>query len=166
MYVTFVMGLCTLSTVAAIFILYLHHHVAKRCVPPAAQKIFFRYLATVLCMRSSVPKGDHTITDDHQWADKVRTEQPRNVPNGGENVKQDQTAFHNPQMEDILYYLRFMSNRMKKRDLASETQEQWKALARVMDRLFFWMCLLGFAIACMAIFGPAIWGKRIQLHTS
>lgn len=154
MYVTTVMGLCVISTMAAIMIVFLNHYASTTGVSPMVQKIFFRSLAPALCMSNSVPKKVDNSSVDNHWVERVHNEQPIIMTVGQDCSEKEKDELHDYKMGLILSHLHFIKNQMKAQNMAAENQEQWKALARVLDRLFFWICLLGFIVACLAIFGP------------
>ena len=54
-------------------------------------------------------------------------------------------------LEEILQNLRFITDRMKQEDADTHIMDEWKALGRVVDRLFFWVVCLILIVTTIAM---------------
>lgn len=57
-------------------------------------------------------------------------------------------------LDDILNEVQFITSSMLKQDSYGEVQEEWKFLAKVLDRLFFWLFLLTVITSTTGILVP------------
>ena len=64
------------------------------------------------------------------------------------NGKTDDEGFSEADAE-ILAHLRYVTDQMKQEDKDTYTTDEWKALARVVDRCFFYICLVSITVVCL-----------------
>ena len=57
------------------------------------------------------------------------------------NTRKD-TCIRNSSMDEILKYLKFMVAKSDAEDAETDVVDEWKQVALVVDRLFFWLFLL------------------------
>jgi len=139
------MAMCTVSIVISILVLYLHHHVGYKEVPRIARIVFFHFFATILFMRTSVPKRN---TKSSQQKTKVSISTKESNVNASsmeigsfkDKVLQLGIITETSMLQKISSNLEFIKNSIEDQQREGVTQEEWKALARVVDRLFFWVC--------------------------
>ena len=151
-YVTFVMSICAVSSVLTILLLNLHHHSGNAKVPNILCKIFFGPLARILHVSVEI-----TNNDDPKASPKV-TFRPLMAANG---TTADGLESNSPTTQHLLSVLQsihmdldFIRNRLELKDSASAVHSEWRSLARVLDRLFFWMCFL------VCLVGSLYWFTR------
>ena len=160
-YVLFIMTVASLSTVMSIIVLYFHHKGARSPMPRFARTFFFRYCATVLYMRASVP--DYKVRDEHRPLSANATSRTTMVTtDGGYSKDSDMAAFPSNHTCDkeggatldklacIETHLKALRVYLSEKERTDQAVDDWKAMALVLDRLFFWctliVCLIGFPI--------------------
>ena len=156
LYVAFVMGMAAVSTVTSVLCLYFHHHLPNKPVPRGAKVFFFKYLARILCMYDSVP--DLTATN---WVTpKPSAEDKQSLAMSRASLKLEDAEMESGEKKtawqsadgEITAHLRYITGRMKVKDQEVELEDEWKALARVIDRMFFYICLVIIASVCIYMF--------------
>ena len=154
------MAITTLSMVLTVFVLNLHH-VTDRPVPGWAQRIVFIYLARMLGMCS--------ISAAH-LAEKRRMSQPRlkglyRQPSGlGDGDGDERTAIielHNraangtPETATNRPHEKGLTfGKPREEEKPVDHGKDWKRMAEVFDRLFFWLFLLAILISTLVLFHP------------
>ena len=156
------MAITTLSMILTVFVLNLHH-ISDRPVPSAVRKAVLIYLAKMLGVRTSrdvvtaSPVSLTPVARGHTRKASVRLEagsdesgsailqlqpngqcQPVTLPGGQSSANACKATYSNKDV-DI-------------RDFAKE----WKKVAEVFDRLFFWLFLLAIMISTLVLFHPLI----------
>ena len=127
------MSLSSVSVLTSIWVLYLHHKDATRVVPHCVKIFAFRGMATILCMRASVPQlaprekvapklnGDHVNEDDGRRA---------YLPCQGHGI---------PDLAGISDNLAYITDKMKEKEEEDIIMAEWKAVAKILDRFLFWI---------------------------
>ena len=57
-------------------------------------------------------------------------------------------------LKEITDEVKVITKHIKDQKKETDIQGEWKALARVFDRCFFWICLLIVICSCLALFVP------------
>ena len=153
------MAITTLSMVLTVCILNLHH-ITDKPVPLCLQTIVFRHIARLLCMHK-------------------HTRMPRSDAQACASRKRQLSRFMAPQLlrnvngvasdEDVCdakntHFRRQLS--LESDDDVSDTEEsdkkareerfarEWRQVAEVMDRLFFWFFFLSIVVSTLVLFHP------------
>ena len=171
-YLTCTMAITTLSMVLTVFVLNLHH-ITDRPVPPWARKLVLIYLArmlgicipgteTKLCRNKrkkfqNIPNNVYRrasvrIDPDGKERTTIIELQPRSTVNGGE-MSPLAPSRENAQSE------REDLGESSQQAVPKETHEvdyakDWRRVAEVFDRLFFWLFLLAILISTLVLFHP------------
>ncbi len=158
-YVAFIMSVSAVSTVTAIVILYLNFHPCQYRPPRNARVFLFEYVAKVLCMYSSVPHDDQDDEELPSGITKVRpvsrvnAEKPLNKSDMNRN-KTNEPAYYpeNESMKRIAEDVNVICDTIRNKAKMEQILDEWKGVARVVDRMFFWICSLIVICTCAAIF--------------
>lgn len=175
------MAITTLSMVLTVFVLNLHH-ITDRPVPRWARTLVLVYLARLLCMCQYVPHSEADEYDKAK-KDKYRVT-PNSLSkaigsqigilanlNGGPNQpsgergrrgganRAERGAYvdqHGAQFRSHYTFQTEEVRRPKKdqKKLEEEWARDWRRLAEVVDRLFFWMFLSAIVITTLLLFHP------------
>lgn len=163
-YLTCTMAITTLSMVLTVFVLNLHH-ISDRPVPPLVRKVVFIYLARVLGMcgttdeimtakpKHSQRKFRHSNIADANIDERTAIIELHNRP--GQNSANVGTNHHSLRGSRDPKY---MQTAYRDQDIEAEMQEDyakdWKRLAEIFDRLFFWLFLMAILISTLVLFHP------------
>jgi hypothetical protein len=140
------MILSTLSVLTSILILYLHHTATPNPISDTAKALIFNGLATAVCMRGNVPESTSSKVAPDQ-------EQAKVAEAGWVPGNEQPSALLNHDLQIIADDLSFIAQRMKKQDRDEDIIEQWRTLARMLDRIFFWISVVYIVIillVCLA----------------
>ena len=165
-YLTCTMAITTLSMVLTVFVLNLHH-VSDRPVPSWAKRLVFVYIARMLGMCS--------LSEAH-FKEKRRKSQTRmnslyRRPSGALEAAEagdERTAIielhsraangtpetagaksHGAPHENA-----FTFNKPREEEKADDYGKDWKRMAEVFDRLFFWLFLFAILVSTLVLFHP------------
>ena len=176
-YLTCTMAITTLSMVLTVFVLNLHH-IQDRPVPPWAKTLFLRYLARMLCMCQYIPNPEDeeatTVKEDKKNKYRVT---PNSLGkaignqigllaslNGtlgmGDQENRDSSSTQQLDHHGSNYtsHYTFAEESRREKDFHKRKEEQyakdWKHLAEVVDRMFFWLFLSAIIITTLLLFHP------------
>ena len=135
--VMFVMVMASISLLIAMFTVYLDNLDADVTMPSWVRVVALRGLARLYCLHST----DNAIANVNDCVDEkvVRKDNAGVKPNV--NVTSADASV-------VVRELRTITSLMKARVCEAKAQDEWKVLAKVVDRTLFWLCLL----ACCVYF--------------
>ncbi len=151
--VTAIMGLATVSVISAILVSHLQHRGATKRVPRWLRQLAFKHMAYLFCMCTSVPNDDkrqgsvvpngpdynnmkavQVKPKEHECLDGKNNGWPPEALRAVESMTSD--------IDSIARNLRYLTDRVKGQEADDIVVEEWRALARVFDRLMFWLSLI------------------------
>ena len=165
------MAITTLSMVLTVFVLNLHH-VSDKPVPPWAKKLVFLYLARMLGMchlssaylresraRRSCQRANHL----YQRTSAILAAQEADAEERAAIMEMQSRPLNGTPESRVTAN----KNTEKKSDNAENEDfaKDWKLMAEVFDRLFFWLFLLAILISTLVLFHPLTnhyMGKSLQ----
>lgn len=153
-YVAFIMCMAVVSTVNAIIILHLNFHPSKNRPSNKLRVFLFEYVAKVLCMYSSVPheeQDDETRSSTTMAVPAKSPEQGLAITDLVKGKKVQPAAEYYPENGNIKRIAEGgneICDSIRNKATLEHIQEEWKGVARVLDRIFFWICLLTVICAC------------------
>ena len=151
---TVIMGMSTFSVLTSIMVLFFHHHGAESRPNKIIRMIAFKFLAKILRMENQVPNYDQVIVDvtDEIQVPAKRSSSFRIMENHTNSPKESPTGSPkiffttNPGKEDylrqILSYIKEMVEKVQVKERDGAIMEEWKCLAIVLDRTFFWIAFV------------------------
>ena len=125
-----IMSLSSMSVMTSILVIYLHHNEMAKPLPKKVQNVLFNCVARVVCMRSKVP--DPTSV-------KVAPDEEETTAKLAEFSVDEKDESSNQDIRGIANDLSFIASKMRKQSRDEEIIEQWRALAKLLDRIFFWI---------------------------
>ena len=147
-YLTCTMALGTVSVCLTVVVLNLHHRDAERPVPKWAKVFVLSYLSKLLCVRARKPKTLAHEMDIYEH------------PHGKMNLRGGLKKFaKNVQiMKPMLKHNNVDTEYSRRDDVFPEFSDvtpnltdDWREVAHVMDRLFFWMVFIFMTASTMII---------------
>lgn len=60
----------------------------------------------------------------------------------------------NTGLKEITEEVKIITKHIQEQKKEADVQGEWKAVARVIDRCFFWICLIVVVCSCMGMFIP------------
>ncbi len=143
--VAVIMGISTLSVVVSIIVLYLHHKEPGTRAPRWLRRSAFGGLAKALCMRESIPE----YTDDKVAPAKPEgTMEPEDLE---DPVKPPISLAAQVEPDELKVYLRYLTEKMRTKDEEDAILEEWRAVARIIDRVLFWICFIVVVIVVIVL---------------
>ena len=172
------MAITTLSMVLTVFVLNLHH-VNDRPVPEWAKKIVFFYLARMMGMcslsrqyvkehkrrKSSLARGlpanrllyrrasqNNSVSHDPEGEEQTTPimELQNRTANGTPEISKQN---HNVGVTE--HQVAFPGlHRPREKEEKEDFTKDWRKMAEVFDRLFFWLFLLAILISTLVLFHP------------
>lgn len=149
-YLTCTMGITTLSMVLTVLVLNLHF-TSDFPVPPWLNTIVLQYTARALCMCQQTP-SDGSVPKRYSRAESHIVARPPPSKSDGDEEE----------MVELTIRRRLLGEHREpidqKKDDKSEPEpdysKDWKKLADVVDRLFFWLFLLAIIVSTLLLFQP------------
>ncbi|XP_033748876.1 neuronal acetylcholine receptor subunit alpha-5-like isoform X1 [Pecten maximus] len=165
------MVLITLSTFLSVIVVNLYFRGSRTEVPRIVKKVFVDILACLMCMKDQIrenPKlknqGQVITKDKNCKYDKVgyfemQTEESwKCLSNGTSGLNNDpesqpQTALQSTinglesDVREIKIHLRQLYERTVQRELKEKTAKEWRVVALVLDRLFFFVYLTAIVVS-------------------
>ena len=184
-YLTMVMVMTAISIVISVIVLDLHHHEPTSPVPAWMGRIVFGFMARLMCMkvpgyqeqspgvfhgrghhtRTSYRTGSHHGTQPHHAEEENAFVVEDNSLHDGinhfvKNFYDDLDSVIAPKkrvplFDEILQHLREMTNRMKRNIKREQIKEEWKLLAKVLDRfllIVFLLVITGLTVTILYIY--------------
>ncbi|XP_059175766.1 neuronal acetylcholine receptor subunit beta-3-like [Physella acuta] len=150
------MILITLSSFLNVLIVDLTTHGQRTTAPPKVSKFFFNYLAKCLMMedlvrpfisakpKSRTPKDDIGKIEEKTWKHELDGSNEAIV-----SLQRDQTsqcvgplAEIEHKLGELREFMKLQKQRIEDRDKKDNIAKQWKAVALILDRIFFFLYLL------------------------
>ena len=158
------MAITTLSMVLTVFVLNLHH-VSDKPVPQWAKKIIFLYVAPILgmCSIAESMRKEMRVERHRKRSTFSNRRAPAPMPadpEGDERTAiielQNRTPNSTPDIKDHRLHTNAYMCPLKPKQEAPpvDYSKDWKKMAEVFDRLFFWLFLLAIFISTMVLFHP------------
>ena len=181
-YLTCTMAITTLSMVLTVFVLNLHH-ISDRPLPNWVRKLVLVYMARLLCMCSYDPAAAEASTNQASAQEEARKKDNkyRVNPNslgkaignqigllaslngtlGVNNSRPNQQdRYYNQHDRHAMHYRSQYTYGNEKKNspdpkrLEEEWARDWRRVAEVVDRLFFWIFLSAIVITTLLLFHP------------
>lgn len=176
-----VMVMTAISIVICVIVLDLHHHEPTHPVPNWLRRIVFRWMARVLCMRIPFdPQLSQDLDQAARrlFSRSVRrhsssraypgsAEDGGLTDNGGIHEQEMDVAVQylheeleslveprsrqKPVLEEILDHLREITDKMKRNILREQIKEEWRLVAKVIDRFLLIIFLLAITSLSLGI---------------
>ncbi|KAJ8319189.1 hypothetical protein KUTeg_004280 [Tegillarca granosa] len=174
------MILITLSTFLSVVVVNLYFRGARKEVPGLVKRILVDYVARLMCMKDQVRdskldkhfrnKQKHTNNKDKNFKfDKVgyfemQTEESwKGVPNGTPSVNDSDSSrsfsstvglFYSLESDirEIKNLIKQMIDKSDEKEAKDRIAREWRIVALVLDRLFFFLYMLAIVISLLAIF--------------
>lgn len=162
------MAITTLSMVLTVFVLNLHH-ISDRPVPKWAKKLVLVYMARMLgiCVPRNLKKGknkqkQHRTLGNHVYRrasvriDTDGDEQTAIIELHPTNTANGERRRLTGSQDDLFNDLGTTSHTFKPAEEHHELDysKDWRRMAEVFDRLFFWLFLLAIVISTLVLFHP------------
>ena len=154
---TIIMGESTFSVLTSILTLYYHHHGAETRPPKIIRRIAFHYLARILCMRNQVPLDTQEIPQLKEEISVITKagEMPTYIAN---HVAQGNNGMVSPEckpvmdqsetyLREMLSYIKELAAKIHLKERDDVIMQEWKSVAKVIDRTFFWIAFIFTLIA-------------------
>lgn len=131
------MGLSSVSVVTAILTLYLRFRDFPTPMPRIVKLVFFKYIASVLRLSSSMPGANMKKTQPVE----VSQDTIENIedPDAVQPERLSKELRDLPFWVEVSADIRYMAARLKAKDRDNQVMEEWSALASIVDRLMFWI---------------------------
>ena len=153
--VVWVMFVSTFAVVVSIIVAAIHHKSKTVRVPACIRVCLLVGVANFLCMRSVARQGAASDSSVYVSASGEKVSH-------GNRASRCQTSSGNINflgnserdcvLSDIKYLLHDLRTKMEREEHERLIQDEWQALARIVDRLAFWLCLIGVVIIVAIIF--------------
>ena len=134
------MALCAISSILTIIVLNLHHHDEDKKIPHRVHVVFLKWLPKILCINVSDNKKEIDIerAPNKDILSQITSEKKREA----ETV-------------DVFEYLKTIEREMQiiKSFFGKpmKVNNDWRVLALVVDRLFFWICLIACSVGSFVV---------------
>ncbi|CAL1539684.1 unnamed protein product [Lymnaea stagnalis] len=172
------MILITLSSFLNVLIVDLTTHGQRTTTPPKIRKFFFNYLARCLRMndlvkpfvtvtpKSRTPKEDLGKIEEKTWTHEVDRSNEALFA-----LQRDPTQCAGPMAEiehklgELREFMRQQKVRLDERDKKESIAKQWKAVALILDRIFFFVYLI-IIFASLSYTLPVLTWSNTNYNTS
>ena len=143
-----------LSIAFTVGVIHIHSHGSQTPVPWVIKRIFFRIVARVLCMGSLTRDlGQECVQVKDLSATKgekeMKVEEFTDADDHTRACYKDHTAAM--YLNEIASHLRTIIKKIEVKEKEESITEEWKILAQILDRLFFWITLTAFIVATIAL---------------
>ena len=139
-----IMAMSATSVAASVLVLYFHHHDTSSRPPKPVRVIFFKILAPMLCLCDRMPNRN-----------QVEPEKQADVMTHGENdviafeyvsddvkVRPRSPVGEGGGWRQVVGQLKQMTGKLAEDEREERVAGEWRAVAVVLDRLFFFLTLI------------------------
>ena len=144
-----IMGMASLSITLSVWVIHIHHHGSHRPVPRVIRRIFLGGVSRLLCMNQMVSTardanqlGDKTLKVGEETLAVEVTDHPA--------VGTHSVLSHDTISREIVSNLTVLKNKVEEDQKTDSVVQEWKNLARVLDRLFFFLIMICLLIEVIA----------------
>ena len=152
-FVLVMMCMASMSLALTVTVIFIHNHGGNTPIPQIIKRIFFQYLARMLCMKSTL---SNTIAGHVPLGQKINGTVKPALQHSWRSLADSKDSLNGVEVpawaEEIIFKIDMLTQKEEEKDRNVLVAEEWKALARVLDRVFFWVTLLGFLLGSGAIF--------------
>ena len=179
-YLTMVMVMTGISIVISVIVLDLHHHEATTPVPKWLRRLVFGCMGRLMCVYASVQHENSSVFQIAHGKLRKTCE--------GSGEEEERLAEHmdgynsvvkglfyddleaimaprrrKPMLEEILQHLRDITTKMKRNIKRDQVKEEWKLLAKIIDRFLLVIFLLAITTLTVSIlyFYPELASERV-----
>ena len=154
-FMVFIMSLSTLSLIFTVFVIHIHHHIDDKSVPDWMKTIILYYCAKAVFLYPSNdhnnPRNGGTMKNnvDSTYAKDFESRISLNPDNETKSfvdadkdddcLQFDNGRSHNYIMKQMNTDLSYIASTMKQHQVSSQKSDEWKAVARVVDRVMFYV---------------------------
>ena len=157
-YLTCTMAITTLSMVLTVFVLNLHH-VSDYPVPGWMRRLVLGYLARVLCMRAP-SQQPRAATCARRWRRNAKTKtadceehaailELTNLSTAAAGADGERRQRAGPEHANF-----YFASESDYDEPPVDYSKDWRVLADIVDRLFFWCFLTAIVITTLVLFHP------------
>lgn len=136
-----VMAMATVSVISAMLTIFIHFKGSAHRVPKWLRIVVFKGIARILCLKHEVDAIESVLDAD-------------NAIKPFDSVVEDAVDIKpKPQSElgAILKHLQMITEYLNEKKADDAVTDEWKLLAKIIDRLFFWVSLIVLVIAVIVI---------------
>ena len=149
------MALGTVSVCLTVLTLNLHHRDPERNVPRWAKVLILNYLSKILCVRARKPKTMRAKALREQGSSAASTlglrGGIRRIANDVNILRPMLNHTNNGEIDHYNSMNEQIYPNNKKEEKSDTSNNDWRELAHVLDRLFFWMVFVCMSASAMII---------------
>ncbi len=170
------MALGTVSVCLTVLTLNLHHRDPERNVPRWAKVIILNYMSKILCVRSRKPKNraERSLFNSSNHETMNLRSGLRRIA-GDVHILRPMLGAHTGTLLDERQYNggerifpsanRSTENQSESQAAREQTNLDWKELAHVLDRLFFWIVFIFMTASTMIILSVPLYKDMEKMYT-
>ena len=155
-----VLTLTSLSLITTVLVVNIHHRQPPVSMPRALRFLVFRIIARVVCLhkqvsttmsQNEVKPSDQPIANENSSIsiDTTRSNKMNNVRMERASLEGKLEAFQ----EDMLCALKQLFDERARRETEDSGSDQWKLLAKILDRLFLILFLISVVVVNVVLIG-------------
>lgn len=141
------MAMATISVVTSMLTTYLHFKGSATRAPQFIRFIAFKVLAQIVFLSEEVKSVQESLTSTKINAELVNQSQKEPEMKRNDAIK----PISNPELKAILDRLIMISELMKSQKSDEAVMDEWKLLAKIVDRVFFWISLIVLIVIIIVI---------------
>ena len=171
MYLACTMALGTVSVCLTVLTLNLHHRDPERAVPRWAKVVVLSYMSKILCVRARKPKNksERSLFNGHTHDSSMNVHSGLRRIAGDIHILRPMLGNTNTMLDERQYNggeRIFVSNRDSDETPARQPiNNDWKELAHVLDRLFFWIVFIFMTASTMIILSVPLYKDVEKMYS-
>ena len=134
----------SISLIGGIISIHLIHKESSKPVPKFIRLFALNGLAKFFGLEKSVPQKINQIRPDDTNPKTAESNEKTDNRNSSLNVDNI--------LVNVLEEIKGIKGKMEERDEESVIASEWKLLAKLLDRVLFYICLISFIIVTLAVF--------------
>ena len=156
-----------ISVALTVSVIYIHNHGSHTPIPRGIKRIMFGPIARAMCMSVVPDVALHGMTVVDEWTtSRENKSKLQDVYDPEIHAGDKFKCGIGPEWaQAVINTLHRITKKIEEKEKDDFIAEEWRILARILDRLFFWVTSLCFLLATSIIFFQGALHYSVHMHS-